>query len=446
MTMQVKKKTLAIILSAILLAGCIMLISTSLKGSKNDTETEEEEQLPTPINHLLSNQLSDIDETRKLDRQIEQFLAKWEIKGASFAVMKDEKLIYAKGYGWADVENGDSMDVKHIMRIASVSKLITAAGIMKLKEDGKLDLDSKVFGEDGILNDSIFLDIRDKRAKNITVEQLLRHKAGFTLRKGDPLFSLATLMKWEKWDTVPNTDMMIRYILSERLGYTPGTGTRYSNVGYLILSKIIEKVTGKTYEKYIQDSILHPAGCYDFHLARNYYEDKYDNEVRYYEPSNEPLVEHFDGSGRFAQRCYGGNNIEGLLGAGGWVASPTEILKFIATIDGRTNVPDILSEESVSYMTKSGPSMLPIGWSKTTSTYWMRTGSLSGSSAIIKYQKDGMAWAFITNTSSWKGSRFPNYIDYMVRNAYRKVPEWPQRDLFEFTGEKPDNSQLTASL
>ena len=418
--------------TAVFISLMILASSSELSGDSDNSDSQDiyEEELPTPINKLLSNQISNLEETEKLDRQIEKFLKRWEIKGASFAVMKDEKLIYAKGYGWADEEKGERMEVSHILRIASVSKLITAAGIMKLCEDSKLSLDDKVFGPSGILNDSCFQNIRDKRMLKITVEQLLRHKAGFTLHRGDPLFSVATLMKWEKWDVPPDTDRMIEYVLSERLGYNPGSGTRYSNVGYLILSKIIEKTSGMGYEEYIQKNILHPAGCYDFHIAKNYYQEKYGNEVRYYEPSNEPLVEHFDGSGRMVRRCYGGNNIEALLGAGAWVASPTELLKFVAAIDGRPGVQDILSAESISIMTKSGASMLPIGWSKTNRSYWSRTGSLSGSSAIIKYQEDGLAWVFITNTSSWKGSKFPNYIDYMVRNASSKIKEWPDKDLF----------------
>lgn len=68
-----------------------------------------------------------------------------EIKGASLA-MKDGKHVYSKGYGYADEENEVKTDVNHIFRIASVSKLITAAGIMKLVENGTLSLDDKVFG------------------------------------------------------------------------------------------------------------------------------------------------------------------------------------------------------------------------------------------------------------------------------------------------------------
>src|SRR5690554_3956212 len=74
---------------------------------------------PIAINHLISNELSDLPTTAKLDNQIEKFIKRWEIKGASIAIMKDEKLIYAKGYGWADQELNIETEVKHIFRIAS---------------------------------------------------------------------------------------------------------------------------------------------------------------------------------------------------------------------------------------------------------------------------------------------------------------------------------------
>ena len=393
---------------------------------------DNEEIFPESINHLLTNNNSDIPETAKLDRKIEQFLKTWRIKGASIAILKDEKLIYAKGYGWADEERGVRTDVKHIFRIASVSKLITAATVMKLIEQGKLSLSSRVFGTDGVLNSKDFSDIRDQRIKNITVENLLRHQAGFTRRYGDPMFSTLEISKKLGIDSVPSKEQIISFAITKKLGYNPGSGTKYSNLGYLILSEIIEKVTGQPYEQYIKDSILNPAGCFDIHLAKNSYEERYPNEVKYYEPDDQELVESFDGSGRMVHRCYGGSNIEGLYGAGGWVASPTELLKFVASIDNHPNVKDILTPESIETMVSSGPGKLPIGWAKTYKDGdWVRTGTLSGTSAMLRHQTDGYTWVFITNTSSWKGSDFSKMIDRFFKKEIKQVSFWPERDLFE---------------
>jgi CubicO group peptidase (beta-lactamase class C family) len=233
-------------------------------------------------------------------------------------------------------------------------------------------------------------------------------------------------------DSVPTPDNVIAYSLSKNLGFSPGTGTRYSNLGYLILSRIIEVVSGIDYEKYVKEKILNPSGIYDMHLAKNSYSEKYENEVRYYEPENEEMIPSFDGSGILRPRSYGGNNIEGLMGAGAWVASPTELLLFVASIDGKPNVPDIISQKSVKIMTTGNSQLLPIGWAKVSSKGdWSRTGTLSGTSALLKYQQDGLSWVFITNTSSWKGSRFPKQIDGLFKSALKKVSIWPDRNLFE---------------
>ena len=95
-----------------------------------------QDTLAVAVHDLFTNEYSDLIETKRLDQTIERFMDQWEIKGASLAIMKDGKLIYSKGYGYADEENEVKTDVNHIFRIASVSKLITAAGIMKLVENG----------------------------------------------------------------------------------------------------------------------------------------------------------------------------------------------------------------------------------------------------------------------------------------------------------------------
>lgn len=397
-------------------------------GYGSDVENEEF----VSINEFLTNGLSGSSEA--LDSYIEKFMRRWEIKGGSLAVMKDGMLVYAKGYGWADEEKGERMSPGNIMRVASLSKLITATAVMQLCERKVLSLDDRVFGEGGILNCEQFSHIRDKRVNSITVSQLLRHEAGFTMHKGDPLFTTREIMIWEDLDSVPDMDRVIEYALGERLGYTPGQGFRYSNLGYLILTKIIEVCSGMEYEEYCQENILHPAGCYDMHLAQNLYEERYPNEVRYYETHDAEPVPAFDNSSDTLYRRYGGSNIEGLLGAGAWVASPSEFVRFVASIDGDPVIPDVISPESVRKMT-ADPSdpYRPIGWVKAgNGADWSRTGTLAGTSALVKKQRNGYIWMFVTNTSSWKGSKFTRYIDRMYRTATSGVSGWPERDLYAY--------------
>ena len=378
-------KTTAVIL---LLTAAITATVLTVAGRNGNTDDTAEALQPedskaeeyVSINEFLTNDMCGTPQAAALDSYIERFMRRWEIKGGSLAVMKDGRLIYSKGYGWADEEKGIPMSPGHIMRIASLSKLITATAIMQLCERRVLSLEDRVFGDGGILDCPQFSRIRDKRARSITVEHLLRHEAGFTMHRGDPMFTTRSIIIREGLDTVPDMDRIIEYALGDRLGYTPGTGFRYSNLGYLILTKIVEVCSGMDYEEYCQENILHPAGCYDMHLARNLYEDRYPNEVRYYETHEAEPVPAFDNSGDTLWRSYGGSNIEGLLGAGAWVASPAEFVRFTASIDGDPSVPDVISPESVRMMTADPDHPYrPLGWVRAREDLGRhRTGTLAG--------------------------------------------------------------------
>lgn len=385
-----------------------------------------------PAGQVIRNSNSELEETRKLDRIIEKFMQKWSIRGASFAVMKNDRLLYAKGYGYADAEQKLPAETNHLFRIASVSKLITAVGIMKLTEEGKLSLQDRVFGPQGILCDSVYRSIKDPRTLQITVENLLRHQGGYTTRYGDPMFCSVDIARKMKVKAPADLTTIIRFVLSRRLHYSPGTSTAYSNIGYGILSRVIEKVTGENYEDYIRMAVLKPAGCFDMALGHNLFEEKYKQEVKYYESASDGFSPACDGSKRLVPKYYGGNNIEALSGAGAWVASPIELLRLLAVIDKDPVIPDILKPETIDIMTTAQEQGLPIGWMHTSySGEWSRTGTLSGTSALMKKQADGYSWVFITNTSSWKGSKFPVYIDRMIDLALSAVQQWPERDLFE---------------
>ena len=132
-------------------------------------------------------------------------------------------------------------------------------------------------------------------------------------------------------------------------------------------------------------------------------------------------------------RQYGGNNITGLQGAGAWVCSAVELLRLVASIDGKEGVPDILSPQSVSEMKRiARKGDYALGWarynSKTGSL--IRTGTMSGTCAYIE-NKGNTAYVFLTNTSHYRGASFTNSIGRMMNTAMSKESEWPaDRDLF----------------
>lgn len=394
------------------------------------------EPIPVPpprLNLMLTNEMSSRPELEGLDRKVSRYLSKWFIKGGSLAIMRNDSLVYAKGYGWAEEDKELEMKPSHIMRMASVSKLITAAGMMVLQDKGMISIKDTVFGPSGILHgtplDSL---IKDKNCHKITVEHLLRHQGGFFR---DPLFSSRDIMHLMQLDHAPEADDFFRFVLPKRLRFMPGEWEKYSNFGYLLLSRIIEEVAGKSYEAFIKEDVLLPAGVYDMHIAGIYYEDKRDNEVRYYTHEGDgKFIEEYNNSGRIVERCYGGNNIPMLSGAGAWCGSPAELARFVASIDGRDEIPDIISKEAVAQMTEYiDKDTFSLGWNDTDPAKgWNRTGTLAGTTALIKYFPDGECWILITNTSTWKGpgqARYTNELFKQCRELYSV--KLPAINLFE---------------
>ena len=384
------------------------------------------------LNDVLTNDSSEFAELQGLDRKVTAYMRRWEMKGASLAITRNDSLLYAKGYGWADEEKGIKMEPSHIMRMASVSKLITAAGIMVLQDRDLLSIKDTVFGPSGILSDTLFTSvINDRNYHKITVEHLLRHQGGFYR---DPLFSSRDVMHQLQLDTPPVKEDFYRLVLGRRLSFMPGTWQRYSNFGYLLLSEIIGKVSGMPYDEFIRTQVLAPAGCYDMHIGGSYYEDKRENEVRYYTHNGDgKYIEDYSGNGEMVERCYGGNNIPLLSGAGAWCASPAEIARLVASIDGRPEVPDIISQEAFEQMIEYfDKDTFSLGWNDTAPEKgWSRTGTLSGTCALVRQFPDGECWIMITNTSTYRGpgqARYTEALFKQCRELYSS--KLPERNLF----------------
>lgn len=386
------------------------------------------------LNDTLTNAMSSQPELHAMDSIMQRYLKRWEIHGAQLAISRHDSLLYARGFGYADKDRQIPMEPSYIMRMASVSKLVTATGIMKLRDMGKIRLSDKVFGPKGILNDTFYVNsIRDKRYFDITVEQLLRHKAGFTNYAGDAIFSTRYIMQQNHLTTPPDHRTLLRIVLRRHLGYTPGTAQRYCNIGYTLLSLIIEKRTGMSYENFMQRYVLNPAGCYDFHIAGNYLKDRRKNETVYYMHSSSVPVPEFNNSGRMVVRCYGENDITTALGAGAWVASAAELCRLVASIDGDRTVPDVISPQAVKLMTQEMPDhQFSLGWNFTPRNRpWIRTGSLVGTSALVLRYPDGECWVFITNTSTWKGHKFSQDTMALFEKLRKRFgSKMPKRNMF----------------
>jgi CubicO group peptidase (beta-lactamase class C family) len=407
-------------------------------SGKGDVSKYHREAQLIPLSQRLFNELSDREEFIPLEIRVNRLLDKYAIKGASVAVMKDGRLVLARGFGYADQETNQFVEPKHVFRVASVSKLITAVAVMKLVEEGELSLDDKIFGEQGLLNDSVYMAYKDKRVEDITIRNLLNHSAGWNRNYGDHMFMQHEIARQMKVELPVVLPVIIEFALNKRLHFRPGSRTSYSNLGYAILGMVIEKKTGQTYVDYVTKEIFKPAGIYDIYMGRNLMEEKLSNEVIYYEQRNVGKVHSVYSKNKMVERTYGGNDIELLGAAGGWIATAPDLMKFLSLIDGDETIPDILSIETLRMMTNpllSGGHT--IGWSGTDGRgNWWRTGTFAGTSAVMMRQANGFNWIILTNTSTWRGSKLSREINREIQASLNEVETWPEYDLFQYIEPK----------
>ena len=202
----------------------------------------------------------------------------------------------------------------------------------------------------------------------------------------------------------------------------------------MILGEVIATITKTSYEKFVIENVLKPAHIQDMQLGGSFESEKLLNEVRYYQPEDAQPVEAYDGSGRMVPRVYGSTNMALLSSAGGWIASPIDLMKLVTVIDGDARKKDILSPQSIAEMTRVDEKGLdPLGWRSTNENgEWWRTGTLPGSSALIKREPNGISWVMITNTSNYKGPHLAIEMDRAISGTLRKIGRWPDYDLFDF--------------
>ncbi|MCG8580218.1 MAG: beta-lactamase family protein [Bacteroidales bacterium] len=376
--------------------------------------------------------MSDNQEFEYLEKQIERFMRRELLEGGSVAIAKDGELVYAKGFGNADRETEQKVEPRNLFRIASISKLITAAGIMRLQEQGGLTLDSKVFGPEGILNDSVYLNYRDKRIEKITVGHLLEHSGGWTTRWGDQMFMPTIVARSLNKPLPVSKSDIIQFVLNKRLHFTPGQASYYSNLGYMILGEVITKASGMDYEKYIQTNLLYPLGIFDMRIGGSHLHERAELEVKYYEPTPTFYVADYKGDTTEVLRTYGGNDMYSLGAAGGWIASSTDLMKLMLAIDGFDTYPDYLKEESIDRMvSKDDNNYGPLGWRRIRSNTWYRTGTLAGTSALMARKDNGISYVILFNTGSWKGPALANDISKVMERGIKSVETWPEYNLFE---------------
>ena len=380
----------------------------------------------------------------KVDKAVKRILSKYKIPGATIAVMKDGKLVYAGGYGFSDKTAKEKAKPETLLRIASVSKTITAVATLKLAQDGKLRLDDRAFD---ILDDLHPPDGMepDPRLARITVRDLLRHSGGWvTAEAGDPQFASLQIAAALGTPSPPDARTVIRFMMGQPLQRDPGTQYSYSNFGYNVLGRIIEKKTGQTYENHVLAQVLLTAGIRRMKIGGTLKEHRSLGEGAYHANPGEPLMDAIFPSLGQVPEAYGGWCHQVLDAHGGWIASAMDLLRFVRVVEGSGGQTKLLTDETLAKMTEyqglPGDGQSPahyyaLGWNVdnpgTPQEEWSHSGALSGSNATLLTRRvDGISYALCFNSLPTDYAGFFNELIPEMRATINAVPKWPDKDLF----------------
>jgi CubicO group peptidase (beta-lactamase class C family) len=392
------------------------------------------------------------------DELMEKFMREHKPPGAALAVAYHGRLVYARGFGYADVEKREPVHPLSRFRIASVSKPFASATVMRLVEKGRLKLDERVFP---LLKFQPHLERGarlDPRWHEITVRQCLQHTGGWDRDKSFDPMGAETAEAVAKTLRVPlpiQPRQIISYMMGKPLDFTPGTKYVYSNFGYCVLGRVIEAVSGKPYHEVVREAILAPLGIRGMQLGKNLLKDRAAGEVKYYDSGNRtgraisgPKI------GQQAPLPYGVECIETMDANGGWIASAVDLVRFAAALDDLKHC-KILSAESIRTMLapppgpvghgpkgKPKPDYYSCGWSTRPAagqpdryTKW-HTGLVAGTSTLLVCRDDGIDWAVLFNRDARKdGKEYAGLIDPLLHKPANEIKDWPTVDLFsKFAG------------
>lgn len=337
----------------------------------------------------------------KIDNAVSGYMNSQSVTGLSLAIMQNGRLVFAKGYGSA--RSGVEMSPNHSLRIWSISKPLTAVGIMRLVQQGNANLlDRRVFGPNSVLGATYPTPQGQNGLNNITVRQLLNMTSGLRTCNGEPVF-------WNANSTVANT-MTTLMSASDIMTTTPNSQYIYSNTNYFFLARVIEVVSGQPYETYIRNNVLNPCG-----IGNTMYVGLANGESRTgeatYTPHSKPNMQLFGGFG-------------------GWVARPIDLVRFLRFVDGAPNPNDILSGNNHTTMTTGSAQNAGYGLGWTVSgNLQNHNGCFNGGRSFLVELANGLSYAVIINNTP-SNDNCGWTLKSVLDAALPTVSSYPSYDLF----------------
>jgi CubicO group peptidase (beta-lactamase class C family) len=383
------------------------------------------------------------------DQLMLTFVREHDVPGASLAIARHGRIVYARGFGYADIDKHEPVQPDSLFRIASVSKPFTAVAILQLQERGKLRLDDHPFEllrlEPHLENGAT----PDPRLKQITIRELLHHTGGFDRGISfDPMFRPIMIANAMGVPPPASPKAIIQYMMGRPLDFNPGTREAYSNFGYCVLGRVVEKASGKAYADYVQEEVLAPLGIHRMRQGRSLESQRAKGEVKYY-PRNDSQVKSIFGDGQMVPDVYGGWCIESMDSHGAWIASASELVQFASSFEDPDHCP-ILKPGTIKEMFarpgdtgydtqgKPKPAYYACGWEvrpvrKGKANTW-HTGLLNGTATLLVHRYDDIAWAILFNRDRDPDQKYlADLIDPLLHPIANAITDWPEGDLLKDT-------------
>ncbi|CAK5106033.1 unnamed protein product [Meloidogyne enterolobii] len=328
------------------------------------------------------------------------------------------------GFGYSNIRRGQLVTSDSQFRIGSVSKPITAAAVLLLIDQGRLELDQRVFGPGNSIFGDEFARKKpyEKWVTEITVRHLLEHTAGgWNNIDSDPAWLLPT----------QNTATLIEKVLIEQPLITqPGKTWIYSNFGYQLLGYIIERVNidGFGYEQFVKKYFWEQVGINDIQVARPTLSEKSRREVLYY----------MAGGNRLGFNPYDLLPAERIGPWGGWIASPIELLRLLIFLDGFKRQEDILSDWAIKEWatpTIASNETYGLGWSLNIMGFngWQHDGRMPGSASMLVRLDNGISMAVVVN-KEYSDRDFFHELGYILHH-FGSNCDWWNGTGFDLFGE-----------
>jgi len=291
-----------------------------------------------------------------LDAIVTGHMDKVEASAATLAISRAGELRYSRGFGTMGPDRAGPVAPDAWFRIASVSKPLTAAAVRKLIADDRLHAETRAFALLKLRPAKIDEAAPDPRLDQITITNLLEHKAGWDRDATfDPVFELDQIRAQMNLRRPPTATDVVRYMMARPLDHEPGAKEAYSNVGYVVLGRVIERAGRQPYERYVTRRVLRPIGCDAIVPGRSGERGRYPKEVRYPPEAYDVQLEAMDA-------------------AAGWVASASDLCRFMT------------------HYWLNGQPRKPTQWGN-----WYFFGSLPGTTVYVEQREDGYDVAVLFN-------------------------------------------------